>query len=127
MRNVPFSLSDLMWLLSFPILMSVGQMIFRFIGGRTAGMPIRSVVGVLFTLPAFYVAAAIYGFSILLWVWLLGKYPLSLAYPFAALALVLVPMLEMLVYKQPLTVTYWIGVLIIASGVVLIVTSQRTA
>jgi drug/metabolite transporter (DMT)-like permease len=114
-----------MWLLRFPALMSFGQLLFRYSAMHAAGKPFHDMVATLFTMPVFYGAVTLYGMCTLLWVWLLGRDPLAIAYPFAALAVVLVPLLDTLVFKQQLTGMYWLGLAGIISGVFLIVLSGQ--
>ncbi|MEQ6434608.1 EamA family transporter [Comamonas sp. w2-DMI] len=48
------------------------------------------------------VALVLYGFTTLLWVWILRSAPLHLAYPFMGMAFVLVPLLGWLALGEPL-------------------------
>ncbi len=121
MQYMPLSPADVMWLLTFPALMSFGQLLFRYSAVHIAGKPFYDMVATLFTVPVFYGAVALYGVCTMLWMWLLGRYPLAIAYPFAALAVVFVPLLDAMVFKQPLTGMYWLGLAVIISGAILIV------
>lgn len=121
MRHISLSPADVMWLLSFPALMSFGQLLFRYSAMHIAGKPFHDMVATLFIMPVFYVAVTLYGMCTLLWVWLLGRYPLAIAYPFAALAVVFVPLLDTLVFKQQLTGMYWLGLAVVIGGAILIV------
>lgn len=123
MRHIFLSPADVMWLLGFPALMSFGKVLFRYRAMHAAGKPFHDMAATLFTMPVFYGAVTLYGMCTLLWVWLLGRYPLAIAYPFAALAVVLVLLLDTLVFKQSLTGMYWLGWAGIISGVILIVFS----
>lgn len=62
---------------------------------------------------------AIYGFATLAWIWVLQTVPLRTAYPFMALAFAFVPLGAYLVFKETVTLTYWIGTLFIMAGVVI--------
>ena len=112
--------SDILLLVSFPALLSIGQLLFRQSALQVAGKPLPELLMELLRTPVFYLAVLLYGLTTLLWVWLLGRYPLSIAYPFATLAIVAVPILEMTVFKQRLPGGYWLGVALIIAGVLVI-------
>jgi drug/metabolite transporter (DMT)-like permease len=126
MRDTPLTGTDVLWLLGFPSPMSVGQLLFRCGALGIAGKPFQVIVALLLTMPAFYAAVLLYGACTLLWVWLLGRYSLSLAHPIAALAVVVLSLLDTLCFQQPLSGTYWLGPFIILSGTLLIVLVQRS-
>lgn len=118
-------LFDFCWLLVFPAVMSIGQLLFRQSARLATGLPVGSMLLVLLRAPIFWTAILLYGCSTLLWIWLLGRYPLSIAYPFATLAVVIVPVLEMVAFQQRLTLGYWAGLSLIVFGLLVIVRAQR--
>lgn len=61
-----------------------------------------------------------YGFSVLLYFKVLETLDLSLAYPSVSLGYVLVILLSKVFFKEPVTLTRWIAVLIICTGVALV-------
>ena len=63
---------------------------------------------------------AVLGFSTLLWVWVLRGIPLSIAYPFMALAFIFVPILSYYLLGEPLGWRQVAGGLIIALGVIVV-------
>ena len=63
-------------------------------------------------------AMFIYGVATLLWISLLRYVPLNKAYVFMALSFVLVPIASYFVFREHITVGYWIGVALIVSGVI---------
>jgi drug/metabolite transporter (DMT)-like permease len=58
------------------------------------------------------------GISTLLWVWVLRELPLSVAYPFMALAFVFVPALSYLFLGETQSLTQVIGAVLICSGLI---------
>lgn len=113
--------SDVLKLLSFPALMSIGQLLFRKAAIAGAGKPVKEMMLLALREPTFLLAIFLYGSSTILWLWLLGRYSLAVAYPFAIIAVVTVPLLERFCFNQPLPSTYWIGLALVAGGAFVIV------
>jgi drug/metabolite transporter (DMT)-like permease len=65
------------------------------------------------------VGFALYAVSSLMWVWLLQYMPLSRAYPYIAIAFVLVPIAGWWAFDEPLDARYCMGVLLIIGGILL--------
>lgn len=110
----------LIWtgLLLTPVMISVGQVLFKLAGGRIDGRTATGAMGVLHTLldPFLLVALAIYGTATILWIYVLRHVPLSQAYPFMALSFVLVPLASWLFFGETLGLRYWIGAGLLLSG-----------
>ena len=83
------------------------------------GLPGVGFLGLL-QVPVFYVAIAWYAALTLAWVWLLTLYPLSRAYPWVALALVITPLFGVWLYGEPFTWRLIFGLVIISAGVLVI-------
>lgn len=64
-------------------------------------------------------ALILYGTTTLAWVWVLRELPLHLAYPFMALAFVIVPCLSWLFLDEPVNSATFIGGALILTGVVI--------
>ena len=64
-----------------------------------------------------WVAVALYAGATLLWVRILTTVPLSRAYPFVALAFVLVPAAGYMFFGEPITLRYALGTALIVIGV----------
>ena len=76
--------------------------------------------GGLFTLQTLSVlvpALALYGITTLAWVWALQRIELGKAYPFMALAFVIVPIASHFIFGEKFTTQYAIGVALIVSGI----------
>ena len=61
-------------------------------------------------------ALGLYGVATLLWVYVLRFVPLSRGYLFVLAGAILVPVLANLVFKEPLSPTYWVGFIMIVVG-----------
>lgn len=72
------------------------------------------------TLSVLFPALCLYGFTTLLWVWVLQKIELGKVYPFMALAFVLVPLASHFVFGEKFHTSYFVGVGLILVGVVVI-------
>jgi drug/metabolite transporter (DMT)-like permease len=115
---------DFLYLASFPTLMTVGQLLFKRCAIADPGASLAKLLPLLMRMPVFYLTLGLYGVSTLLWIWLIGRYTLSIAYPFAAMAVVFVPLLEVFIYKQKLAPAYWVGLLLVIAGILIIVRSK---
>ena len=62
-------------------------------------------------------ALILYGFATLLWIWVLRHAPLHIAYPFMALAFIIVPLLSYYFLGEPLSIKTFIGGFLIIIGV----------
>ena len=65
-----------------------------------------------------------YGISIVLWMIVLSKVNVSLAYPFLSVGYVVTAVLAYLIFKEPLTVQKILGIAIICLGVVILTYSK---
>jgi drug/metabolite transporter (DMT)-like permease len=77
----------------------------------------------LVTSPGVWIGLAIYGASVLLWLWVLSKTDLSVAYPFVGLSFLVTMMLGAFVLHEPVTPLRVAGTLLIAFGCVLVARS----
>lgn len=106
-------------LLGISALLAAGQSLFKYaaLNLRGAGTDANALLS-LAMLPSFWTALALYGLGTVLWIFILQTVPLSRAYPFMALAFVLVPLLAVLLFRETLSLTYMIGAALIVAGVV---------
>ena len=117
-----------MQLVGFAFLMSSGQMLFKKTAiaiaayseniGEAAGI-VDSVTRAL-QIPWFYFALLVYGLATVLWLYILQRIPLSIAYPFSALAMLIVPIFSFLIFKERLSYSYFMGSILIVSGIAII-------
>lgn len=64
-------------------------------------------------------ALALYGITTLVWIWVLRHAPLHIAYPFMALAFLIVPCLGWLFLGEPIHIQTLIGGALILAGITL--------
>ncbi len=116
------SLTHMTLLFGYSVFMSLGQIAFKYISFNLlpATSTMDAVVRMLSSV-GFWAIGALYGLSMVYWIWLLSQVPLSLAYPFASLAMIIVPVLSWLLFSEPLTIRYFMGVLLIMAGIALVV------
>ena len=72
------------------------------------------------SVPWLYMALCVYAVATVFWLYILQRIPLTLAYPFSALAMVLVPIIAVYLFGERLTWSYWIGVIFIFTGIIII-------
>jgi drug/metabolite transporter (DMT)-like permease len=113
-----WSLQQLVELLCFPVAMAVGQILFKRAAAQIGGADGISWVLELARLPTLWLALAIYGAATFLWVRILSTVPLSRAYPFAALAFVLVPAAGYLFFNESVNGRQLCGTALIVAGVI---------
>ena len=66
-----------------------------------------------------------YGISIILWLWVLSKVDVSLAYPFQALGYIVVTILAWLIFQEDITLTRIIALIFISIGLIILAFSAR--
>lgn len=64
------------------------------------------------------VAVALYGCATLVWVSVLRQVPLTVAYVFMSLSFLIVPVFASLFFKEPLTLRFFMGMLLVVAGIV---------
>ncbi|MEM1048360.1 MAG: hypothetical protein AAGL24_19575 [Pseudomonadota bacterium] len=114
------ALSNVLQLVSFAVLLSIGQLLFKRAALQVADV---SAVGALLKLalsPTLWAALVLYGVATLLWVLILRTTPLSLAYPFVALGFVILPVLSWWLFDEALGWHVLVGTVLIVSGVLVV-------
>ncbi len=110
-------------LVSFAFLMSLGQILFKktalSISSTEAMGLIEGIIKAL-GIPWLYLALTTYAFATVFWLYLLQRIPISIAYPFTALAMVIVPIIAFFVFGERLTISYWVALSLIISGIIVI-------
>jgi multidrug transporter EmrE-like cation transporter len=77
--------------------------------------------------PRLWIGLALFGISALFWLVVLSRVPLSVAYPFVGMSYVLVVLLSRFVLHEHVPASRWLGVLVVAAGIVIIGLSFRGA
>lgn len=88
---------------------------------RSAGL--GGEMGGLLQSPMIFVGLGLYGFGALLWLFVLGRAPLSLAYPFVGLGFILTMLAGILYLDEGVSAARIAGTLMIALGCVLVARS----
>jgi len=117
---------DVTTLTAFPCFIALGQVLFKLTAAHAIGKSAGAALGSVIAQPVFYGALAVYALGTLMWLWILSRYSLTIAYPFAAIALVAVPLLEVLFFGVHTTAPYWIGLALVVCGVLLVTHSRIT-
>ena len=82
-----------------------------------------SLLWTLFTTPMIVIALAIYGLSMVLWIWVLSKVDLSVAYPFVGVSFILTMAFGYFLLGENISSTRVMGTLLIAVGCALVANS----
>ena len=99
--------------------LAIGQVMFKRVGLAIRGQPPVDGLVSLLAKPAFYIVLIIYGFSTLLWVWILSRMPLSQAYPWVAVGMAIVPLLGWYVFGEQVRSLFWLGIVLIFIGIII--------
>ena len=113
MKALPLHILAL--LIATPLLIAVGQVMFKLTGAKLAAYPAPPVQSVLLS-PLFIGSLTLYGGATLLWIYVLKTVPLSYAYSFMALTFVIVPVLAYLWLGEPLSAKYVVGMGLVIAG-----------
>lgn len=105
----------------FCVLMGAGQILFKLAAMRlpTEGGLVPKLIAIAAS-PPVWAAASLYAVASVLWVLILTRVPISIAYPITSLTLVLVPVVSWAVFGDPLSLRMFCGMLTILAGVWLI-------
>jgi len=99
--------------------MACGQIMFKLAAKST--LKIDTANGPLAYLSVYLICGlVIYLGLTVLWLWVLRSIPLSKAYPFVALSFVFTPLLASVIFGEKLSYGYFIGLALIAGGIVVI-------
>lgn len=96
---------------------SSGQILFK--QAAMFGSTKQGLIDAWVLSPWIWIAGAVYCIATVLWIYVLRFAPLSVAYPFMALAFVIVPIGSRVAFGDHLGSTQILGAFVIAGGVVL--------
>jgi drug/metabolite transporter (DMT)-like permease len=120
--NDRLSFLQIIILVSYAVAMAAGQILFKLAAlqrGNTNCSPIERLVGFVYN--AYFGAAVIvYAALAVVWVWILTFTPLSRAYAFVALALVLTPLAGGVFFGEPISIRLVFGIGLVVVGLVCI-------
>jgi drug/metabolite transporter (DMT)-like permease len=101
----------------FALILAVGQLLFKLTAERSPKIERLVDLRHLFADPMLWLALLLYGLATLLWVYPLQRVALSHAYPFAALAFVLVPFGAAAFLGERLSGGILLGAALIVTGI----------
>ena len=104
-------------LLSVAFILALGQLLFKLTALRSPAIERFTDLRHLLFDPMLWLALLLYGFATLLWVFLLQRVALTYAYPFAAIAFVLVPFGAAVFFDERLTIGILVGTALIVLGI----------
>lgn len=111
-----------MWALVCVLGISIGQLLFKL--AADSWVSEQNLFGVR-TLSILAGACLLYGGTTILWVWVLKQSELSRIYPMMSLAFILVPIGSALFLGERFGPMYYVGVGMIATGLILALTAGR--
>lgn len=117
------NLKDLLLCAAFAVAIPTGQILFKWAAAYNARLEGPFLVRLLHNYPL-AAAFAWYGASAVLWVYILTRAPLSVAYPVAILGSGLVPLFAWAVFREPISWTLAAGYVLMLGGIFL---TQRAA
>jgi len=101
--------------LIFATSLAIGQVLFKLSADHVVGHLERSLIYALAS-PWLLAAGCVYFFTAGLWVYILTRVPLTLAYPFSLLGSALVPILAYIVFGEQLSAKAIFGMLLVLVG-----------
>jgi drug/metabolite transporter (DMT)-like permease len=114
------TISNIASLAAFTLILASGQVLFKKVGLAIAGLAPSDAVLAVLRDPVLYGALTLYGVATLLWIWILSRVPLSQAYPWVALGVVLVPLLGRYLFGERIAPMFWLGTVLIVAGLAII-------
>ncbi len=109
-------------LLGVALSLALGQLLFKAAAERLpaeAGLNAQTLLALLGNWQL-ALAVSVYAASTALWVFALKGTPLTQAYPFVAVAMVLVPLAAVVVLGETLTLSLVLGTLLVVTGVLVV-------
>lgn len=112
--------------LIFAVVMAAGQIVLSmaakdiFSGGSTLS------VGALLSSGWLWLGVAMYGCALLFWVYILSRFDVRYAYPLSSTAILFSAMFQSAIEKNFPSGTYWLGLLLVMTGLFFISESARS-
>ncbi len=116
---------DLINLLLYALLLATGQGMFKLAAetGKASASKLGNISYAiyLFKSPLFLSACLLYALSTILWVYLLGRYPLSTAYPLViAISILMTTTIGISLFHEHLAIEKTLGLIFVVAGVFMI-------
>ena len=117
------SLYQIFILFLYSMGMTLGQVLFKFAAVsinkiEVSITPMQRILALVAN-PYLLAAMCVYLLLSAYWIWVLTFTPLSKAYPFVAIAFILVPLMGGIVFGETLDVRFYLGAILIVAGVAL--------
>jgi multidrug transporter EmrE-like cation transporter len=103
----------------FALSLAAGQLLFKRVGLVLQNQPFFEGFLLVVRQPTLYAALTLYGFSTVLWIWILSRVPLMQAYPWVAANMAIVPLIGWFTFGERVTPVFWLGVVLILTGILL--------
>lgn len=101
------------------LLLVFGQTVWKMGLERAGGLQLHNWLSVLFS-PLILLGLAAYGVATILWLYVLSKLPLSVAYPLQSVAYVLGIVVAMWVFKEYIPPNRWVGAGVLLAGIAIL-------
>ena len=105
------------------VLLAVGQLLFKIGSARIDPTSLPGFLESTLLNPVLVFAVGLYGVTILIWIYVLNKLPLSIAYPVTGLAYIIVPILSYYLLGERLSPMLFLGSFLILVGISLVARS----
>ncbi|NOU66244.1 EamA family transporter [Paenibacillus sp. LMG 31461] len=99
-------------------LLATGQILWK-IGLKNTELTLKNVLG-LFSSPLILSGLILYGVATIVWFKILSIGKLSVVYPLQSISYAIVIILAWIIFKEEVTLTRWIGCVVILIGIYLI-------
>lgn len=96
-----------------------GQIVWKMGLSQQGGLQWHNLFSVMFS-PMIILGIAFYGIATVLWLFVLSRLPLSIAYPLQSLAYVIGILAALYLFDEVIPLNRWVGVCIIIVGVIVI-------
>jgi drug/metabolite transporter (DMT)-like permease len=98
------------------LLLVSGQIIWKIGLERAGGLQLHNLVQVLFS-PLILLGIFIYGIATVVWLFVLSRLPLSIAYPLQSFAFIIALLAALLLFHETIPPNRWIGAMVILTGI----------
>lgn len=98
------------------VLLVAGQTIWKIGLEKVGGLNAGNWLQVMFS-PLIMLGIVIYGVATVLWLYVLSRLPISIAYPLQSFAFVLALIIAFLFFKESIPMNRWVGTAIILAGI----------
>jgi drug/metabolite transporter (DMT)-like permease len=101
------------------LLLVVGQTVWKIGLERMGGLHLGNLLQVMLS-PLILLGIFIYGLATVLWLYVLSRLPISIAYPLQSCAFILALLIAFFVFKENVPLNRWIGTVIILAGITIL-------